>query len=83
MYGRPEFGDLASRWEFLKYATTHDRAFDVSLSDITCYSLWQTVLMDGVPAKYRYVPFIGPAAWLVNVGAQRKVVEEAPARHQR
>ena len=80
-FGRPEFGDLASRWEFLQYSITHDRAFDVSVSDTICYSFWQTILMDGAPAKYRYIPFIGPALWLIDIPAQKRVLEEAPQRH--
>ena len=53
LFGRPEFGDLAQRWDYLKYAITHDRAFDVSISDSICYSLWQYILMNGAPLKYR------------------------------
>lgn len=73
LFGRPEFGDLPSRWQYLKYAVTHDRAFDVSISDTICYSLWQTVLMKGAPAKYRFVPYVGLALWLVDLPEQRRV----------
>lgn len=66
--GRPEFGDVASRLEYLHDKFYGDRVFFAFVVDSALYSVWQAWLMDsaGAPKRFRYVPFFGLAAWLIS-----------------
>ena len=79
---RPEYGGLAERWAFFQEAISHDRAFCVSIADILLYSIWQPVLMADSGWKWRRVPFLGLASWLVNVGVQKQVADDGLREQQ-
>ena len=66
--GRPEYGGLDTRWQFAVEQFQGNRAFWAFVLDLALYSVWQSFLMEdcGAPAKYRYVPFFGLAAWLIS-----------------
>lgn len=64
--GRPEFGDLAARAAYLQQEAASNRVFYAFIVDSFLYYVWQLVLMENVPAGYKYVPFFGMAAWLVS-----------------
>ncbi|GAB4821572.1 hypothetical protein N2152v2_008618 [Parachlorella kessleri] len=67
---RPEYGGLAERWHFFEVMFSSNRVFWAFCLDTVLYTLWQAVLLGaaGAPAKYRYVPFVGMAAWLLQGG---------------
>ena len=67
---RPEYGGLAERWQFFEVMSSTNRVFWAFCLDTVLYTLWQAVLLGaaGAPAKYRYVPFVGMAAWLLQGG---------------
>mmetsp|Transcript_14205 Transcript_14205/g.30781 ORF Transcript_14205/g.30781 Transcript_14205/m.30781 type:complete len:484 (+) Transcript_14205:63-1514(+) len=71
---RPEYGDLASRVEYFQNMFSSDRVFWAFIVDAGLYSIWQSVLMQGAEARYRYVPFFGLAAHLLSplTGAKQK-----------
>jgi hypothetical protein len=40
--------------------------------DSCLYYFWQITLMSDAPAKYKYVPFFGLAAWLMAAPKQQQ-----------
>ena len=64
--GRPEYGGLPERLGYLQAALSGNRVFYAFVVDAGLYALWQAVLMPAAaPARYRYVPFFGLAAYLL------------------
>lgn len=62
--GRPEYGVWDARWAFAVDKFFNDRVFWAFVLDCGMYSVWQAVLLERAPSGYRYVPFVGLAAWL-------------------
>ncbi|KAK9821483.1 hypothetical protein WJX74_000919 [Apatococcus lobatus] len=63
---RPEFGGLAERIGHFSHMYSSDRVFYAFVLDTWLYAVWQALLMEDAPLKYRLVPFFGAAAWLIN-----------------
>ena len=63
---RPEFGGLAQRWSFAVEQASGNRVFFAFVLDAVLYSVWQAVLMQEAPAKFRFVPFFGLAGYLLT-----------------
>lgn len=54
------------RWQYFVEASTLNRAFFAFLLDAVLYTWFQAVLLVNAPAAYRFTPFFGLAAWLVQ-----------------
>lgn len=69
--GRPETGgDLAVRWQYLVDTLSTNRVFWAFAVDACLYSVWQAALMpEDAPAKYRFLPFFGLAAYLMTASS--------------
>lgn len=63
---RPEFGGLAQRWSFAVEQASGNRVFFAFVLDAVLYSIWQAVLMQDAPAKFKFVPFFGLAGYLLT-----------------
>ena len=63
---RPEFGGFADRISHFSRMYSSDRVFYAFVLDTWLYAVWQALLMEDAPLRYRLVPFFGAAAWLVN-----------------
>lgn len=65
---RPEYGNLASRWEFAQGEFSSSRVLYAFIVDLGLYALWQTWLCNdmGAPRRYCAVPFFGQAVWLLE-----------------
>jgi hypothetical protein len=48
------------------------QVFYAFIVDSCLYYVWQIVMMGNAPAKYKYVPFLGLAAWLVAAPKQQQ-----------
>lgn len=46
--------------------------FYAFIIDSGLYYVWQMVMMGNAPAKYKYVPFFGLAAWLLAAPKQQQ-----------
>ncbi|GMH40577.1 hypothetical protein BSKO_08481 [Bryopsis sp. KO-2023] len=73
--GRPEFGDLGARITHAVEAYGSDRVFFAFCVDTVLYSIFQTVMMPKAPAKFRYVPFFGMAAYLLTSSPKQTEAE--------
>ncbi|KAG1670978.1 hypothetical protein FOA52_014367 [Chlamydomonas sp. UWO 241] len=73
---RPEVGDLAARADYFQTMFSSDRVFYAFIIDAGLYSVWQSMLLEGAEAKFRYIPFFGLAAYLIS-GGQQGVEEQA------
>lgn len=62
--GRPEYGVWDARWAFAVDKFYSDRVFWAFVLDCGLYAVWQAVLLERAPSTYRFVPFVGLAAWL-------------------
>ena len=70
--GRPEFGSVADRWDWLVTAFTTNRVFYAFTLDLALYTVWQVLFLEGAERKFRFVPFAGLAAWLIAGGPRTK-----------
>lgn len=64
LFARPEFGDLTARVEATTAMLTTNRASFAFALDGCLYAVWQAALLEGAPARQRFVPFWGLASWL-------------------
>lgn len=62
--GRPEYGVWDARWTFALDKFNTDRVFWAFVLDCGLYSVWQAMLLERAASGYRFVPFVGLAAWL-------------------
>lgn len=69
---RPEYGDLAARWQYFLEAFNGNRVFYAFIVDSGLYAVWQSVLLQGAAPKYRFVPFFGLAAYLMQGGGKQE-----------
>jgi len=60
---RPEFGGLDARADAAVAMLTTNRASFAFALDACLYSVWQAALLRGAPARFRFVPFFGLAAF--------------------
>ncbi len=65
-FGRPDFGSISDRLAYFGQMYSSDRVFYAFVLDTWLYAVWQALIMEDAPLKYRLVPFFGAAAWLVN-----------------
>lgn len=64
--GRPELGgDLADRIAYAQHEFASNRVFYAFVIDSALYSVWQASFLADAPARFRYVPFFGMAAYLL------------------
>ncbi|GLC52361.1 hypothetical protein PLESTB_000620900 [Pleodorina starrii] len=77
--GRPEYGGLDERVSYFVETLNSNRVFFAFVVDACLYSVWQAVLLEGAPARYRFVPFFGMAAHLLSGGRARAGEEEEDA----
>lgn len=63
---RPEFGNISDRLGYFGSMYSSDRVFYAFVLDTWLYALWQALLMEDAPLRYRLTPFFGAAAWLLN-----------------
>ncbi|EFJ41351.1 hypothetical protein VOLCADRAFT_98696 [Volvox carteri f. nagariensis] len=73
---RPEYGGLAERMSYFIETMNSNRVFYAFLVDSGLYCVWQAVLMQNTPARYRFVPFFGMAAHLLRRGGSEEEGEE-------
>jgi hypothetical protein len=55
------------------------QVFYAFVVDSGLYAIWQATLMGDAPARYRYLPFFGLAAWLVAAPKQQQPEPERRA----
>ncbi|GIL83829.1 hypothetical protein Vretimale_10594 [Volvox reticuliferus] len=72
---RPEYGGLAERLSYFVETFNSNRAFYAFIVDSGLYCVWQAVLMEDAPARYRFLPFFGMAAHLI-MGGRPKAEDE-------
>jgi hypothetical protein len=66
-FGRPEYGGLDARLDFISHQFSTDRVFWAFCVDVALYYVWQIWLMGACKAgRIRFVPFFGMALWLLN-----------------
>ncbi len=54
------------RWQFFLEAFSLNRVFFAFVLDAVLYSVFQAALLKHAPSFYRFTPFVGLVAWLIN-----------------
>eukprot|EP01023_Acetabularia_acetabulum_P026752 TRINITY_DN2536_c1_g1_i1.p1 TRINITY_DN2536_c1_g1~~TRINITY_DN2536_c1_g1_i1.p1 ORF type:complete len:419 (-),score=63.31 TRINITY_DN2536_c1_g1_i1:164-1420(-) len=68
VWGRPEYGDLTQRAEYMQNLFGSDRVAFAFALDLVLYSIWQAfILMPEAPVLNRFIPFFGMAAYLLTL----------------
>lgn len=68
LFARPEFGGFDARADAAVTMLTTNRASFAFALDACLYSVWQAALLAGAPARFRFVPFFGLAAFYLQAG---------------
>eukprot|EP00775_Hariotina_reticulata_P009058 gene9058-9229_t len=68
--GRPEFGDLAARADYLQATFNSNRVFWAFWLDMVFFYTFQLTLLQAAAPVYRFVPYFGLAGWLMAGGTK-------------